>query len=142
MNPQASHTPMKSNQRGEIGYYVNRFEEAMLAGEAVDMRQFLPAPESPLRLPVLRELIQSDLEGRWRRGEHVELERYLIEFPELGGVNQLDADVIYTEYRVRQMFGDRPQIGCYQARFPAQLDRKSTRLNSSHIQKSRMPSSA
>ena len=26
--------------------------------------------------------------------------------------------------------------------FPAEIDRKSTRLNSSHIQKSRMPSSA
>ena len=30
----------------------------------------------------------------------------------------------------------------YEARTPIDLDRKSTRLNSSHIQKSRMPSSA
>ena len=32
--------------------------------------------------------------------------------------------------------------GCEVVTFTADLDRKSTRLNSSHIQKSRMPSSA
>jgi serine/threonine protein kinase len=121
MDPRSGNTPTRSNQWGEIEYYVGRFEAAMQSGAAADLRQFLPTAESPLRSRVLKELLQSDLEARWRRGQPVQLEYYLTEFPELGGAGALDAGVIYEEYRARHMFGDKPLLADYRARFPAQF---------------------
>ena len=43
---------------------------------------------------------------------------------------------------VRRWFGDGGEIAFIDVREDGPQDRKSTRLNSSHIQKSRMPSSA
>jgi serine/threonine protein kinase len=122
MDPRSGNTPTRSNQWGEIEYYVGRFEAAMQSGAAADLRQFLPTADSPMRARVLKELMQSDLEARWRRGQPVQLEYYLTEFPELGGAGALDAGVIYEEYRARHMFGDKPPLADYRARFPAQFD--------------------
>ena len=48
------------------------------------------------------------------------------------------------DYFVQKLkdLGLRVETGKFQAKMEVSLDRKSTRLNSSHIQKSRMPSSA
>ena len=47
--------------------------------------------------------------------------------------------IIYLPFDVNEVWGTRAQV---RVRGEVNGDRKSTRLNSSHIQKSRMPSSA
>jgi serine/threonine protein kinase len=100
---------------------ADQFEEAWEQGDSVDLARHLPPPGDPLRPAVLRELIKTELEIRWRRGRPVQLESYLERFPELGPRAALPADLIYEEYRVRQLYGDRPPLSAFQKRFPAQV---------------------
>src|SRR2546430_15737821 len=92
-----------------------------VSAETVDLGQYLPAPGSPLRPVALHELIKTELEVRWKRGRPIALEYYAERYPELGGLGGLPAQLVYEEYRVRQMHGDRPQLAVYQNRFPAQF---------------------
>src|SRR5262245_14250748 len=99
---------------------ASRFEKVCRAAEAADLTSFLPPPESPLRATVLHELIKTELEVRWRKGRVVGMEYYVEKFPELGGMTGLPASLLYEEFRVRQLYGDRPQLLTYQTRFPNQ----------------------
>ena len=70
----------------EIGT-ASRFDRGALeAGWAAenppDINRFLPA-SGPTRLPLLRELVQIDLERRLKNGEPARVEAYLKRFPEL-----------------------------------------------------------
>jgi serine/threonine protein kinase len=82
----------------------------------------LPAVDDPLRPAILHELVKTDLEIRWRRGQSVELERYLTQFTELAPAGAVPVPLIYEEYRVRHRHGDRPPLEAYQARFPGQYE--------------------
>jgi serine/threonine protein kinase len=84
----------------------------------VDLRPFLPPPEDGLFSLALQELVKSELEIHWRRGYSPLLEDYVRRFPELGSAADLPASLIYEEYRVRQLYGDRPLLSSYQERFP------------------------
>jgi hypothetical protein len=86
----------------------------------VDLAEFLPPREDPLRAITLQELIKTDLEIRWRRGETVKLESYMEHFPELGGTQAIAPALLYEEYRVRQRYGDQPPLATYEKRFPGQ----------------------
>jgi hypothetical protein len=97
---------------------ADRFEEAWKGVETVDLERFLPPAGTPLRAAVLQELIKTELEVRCRRGRPVALEEYAKRFPELGPSATLPTRLIYEEYRVRTLFGDRPPLACYQERFP------------------------
>jgi serine/threonine protein kinase len=97
---------------------ADRFEEAWKGVEAVDIARFLPPAGTPLRAAVLQELIKTELEVRCRRGLAVALEDYAARFPELGPAALLPARLIYEEYRVRCLFGDRPKLAAYRERFP------------------------
>jgi serine/threonine protein kinase len=100
---------------------ADRLEAAWQNAESVDLGSLLPAATDPLRPAALRELVQTDLEIRWRRGETAELERYLQTFPELGSAATLPVELLYEEFRIRQLYGDKPPLDAYQARFPAQF---------------------
>src|SRR5581483_6300294 len=99
---------------------LERFEKAWDTSPAVDLADFLPRPGDPLRLFVLQELVRSELEIRWRRGQSVLLEKYLEHHPELNDPARLPS-LIYWEYCVRQRHGDHPPLDPYQVRFPAQF---------------------
>jgi hypothetical protein len=105
---------------------LDRFEsvwaEVKIPGNAVVLEDYLPSPEDRLRLIVLHELIKTDLEFRWRRGQDVSLDYYLLRFGELGSAEALPAALIYEEYRVRQRYGDKLPISLYQRRFPNQFE--------------------
>jgi hypothetical protein len=102
---------------------LDRFEAAWdrapASATTVDLKPFLPADDR-LRTLTLAELIKADLEIRWRRGQEGLVEQYLEQFPELGNTPTLPAALIYEEYRVRQRFGDKPDLASYQERFPEQ----------------------
>lgn len=101
--------------------FVDRFEAACRVNESVDLTQHLPPAGNPLRAVALHELIKSDLEIHWRRGQRMELEAYLQRFPELGPKSSLSPALIYEEYRVRHVHGDRPPLTAYRDRFPEQF---------------------
>jgi len=89
-------------------------------GSAIDLGQFLPPAGTSLRRIALPELVKTDLEIRWRRGQTVTLEFYLEMFPELGTSRTVPAQLIYEEYRVRQLYGDHLPVEKYRDRFPEQ----------------------
>ncbi len=117
---------LKSGQWEQLESLADRLEQAWSAAPqeaAVDLSRFLPTVGDALRGVALVELVKTDLEIRWRRGQRVRLDYYVERFPDLGTVGTVVADLIYEEYRVRQMHGDRPPLEAYEERFPAQYAR-------------------
>jgi serine/threonine protein kinase len=106
----------------QVEELANRLEAAWQKGGAVDLAAFLPEPGSPIRKSTLLELIKVDMECRWKKGQAVVLEVYVDKFSELGRARDLPATLIFEEYRVRQLHGDRPPIEQYQKRFPQQYE--------------------
>lgn len=103
---------------------ADRFEKAWQedqAGKTVDPAGFLPEAGDPLRPQALIALIGLDLEIRWKRGQVMSLDPYLDKFPELGSVATLSPKLIYEEYRVRHLYGDKPPLDKYRLRFPNQF---------------------
>lgn len=108
----------------QLQEFADRFEQAwQQAGDEtiVSLAEYLPPAGDALRPSALRELIKTDLEIRFKRGLSMVLERYLDDFPELGDRDALPADLIYEEYRVRQLYGDQPALASYRQRFPVQF---------------------
>jgi hypothetical protein len=105
---------------------ADRFEEAWQKvadpQQGPDLVQFLPPPEDLLRPTALQELIKTDLEIRWRRRQTLGLEHYLEKYPELGPRQAVPVALLYEEYRVRQLYGDKPAVSAYQERFPEQFE--------------------
>lgn len=86
----------------------------------LDLTQFLPDSSNPVRGAVLIELVKKDLKERWSRGQPAKLEEYLGKFTDLGDAAALPAALIYQEYLLRHVHGDKPALESYQGRFPAQ----------------------
>lgn len=98
--------------------WVDRFEEVCKQQNDVDLADFLPPLDDPLRPDVLLELICTDLELRYRRGSPILLEEYLRRFPELGGASTFPVSLLLEEYRHRRGFGQPVSLDDYRARFP------------------------
>src|SRR5579883_141838 len=108
------------------------FEQAWQAGGRPPIETLLarlpaddPAAESNHR-HLLEELVKIDLEYRWRAAQTDDendfparplLEDYLHRFPALGPLERLALELIGEEYRVRRIWGDRPEPETYYARF-------------------------
>jgi serine/threonine protein kinase len=114
---------LEADQWDKLQDLADRFEEACKKGPVQDLAQFLPAKEDSLRATALVELIKADLEIRWRRKEGLSLESYFERFPELGNSTSLSPQLIFEEYRVRHLFGDKPVLASYQVRFANQFGR-------------------
>jgi len=103
---------------------TTRFEKAWEAARAVeaapDPSAFLPKSGDATRAVILQQLIAIDLKFRWQHQTPAYLEQYLARFPELGGSESLPPRLIHEEYRLRHCHGDKPRIGSYEERFPAQ----------------------
>ncbi|GIW78641.1 MAG: hypothetical protein KatS3mg105_0448 [Gemmatales bacterium] len=101
---------------------ADRFEKAWQTVHDVqaapELTQFLPPVDDPLRSVVLLELVKTDLEIRWRRGQPAKVEDYLRRFSELGTSDNVSAKLLYEEFRVRHRYGDRPSLDEYKNRFP------------------------
>jgi serine/threonine protein kinase len=116
---------------------VSRFKQAWQAvgtsDGSVDLKDFLPAAQTPLRMVVLLELIKTDLEIRWQRNRGLLLEHYLKEFPELGPAEALPLQLVRAEFRIRQLHGDKPSLASYQERFPGQFPELRRLLNETGV---------
>jgi serine/threonine protein kinase/Flp pilus assembly protein TadD len=110
--------------------FVEAFETAFAASDEVAVGDFLPARDSLLYLPVLRELVRVDLELSWSRGRRRRLDEYFASYPELFEDAASVRDIAYEEYRVRRQSGECPSPDEYRSRFgvdtaewPAESDR-------------------
>lgn len=52
------------------------WNRAPQGGQPPDLARFLPPPADPLRVIILHELIKTDLEICWRKGQPTSLENY------------------------------------------------------------------
>jgi serine/threonine protein kinase len=112
---------LKTSDWSQLQDAAERLEDAWKKGAAVDLEQFLPPPDNPIRLVVLHELIKTDLEMHWKRGQAMLLEQYLTRFPELGTARTLPVALIHEEYHVRRTHDQDLRPGTYQERFPRQF---------------------
>jgi serine/threonine protein kinase len=116
---------LKTDEWRRLMEYIDRFEQAWINAsnptDTIDLRAYLPTPTDSLRPAALQELIKTDLEIRWRGNRGVQLEFYLERCPELGTAASLPPALMYEEYRIRQLYGDRPPLDSYAVRFPAQF---------------------
>lgn len=124
---------LKTEHWRQLQDIAEHFEKAWDAvkgrGEAPALGEFLPAPGDVLRPVALHELIKTDLEIRWRNAQPARLEDYLQRFPELGPPDGLPVALVYEEYRVRTLYGDKPGLDAYQARFPRQFPELQKRID-------------
>jgi serine/threonine protein kinase len=114
---------LNSAQWQDLCNCVSRLEKSLQSGaDAVDLRGYLPPPEAPHRRAVFYELIKAELAARYRRGQGCLLEEFLRRYPELGRADELPAGLLYEEYLVRKLHGERPALDEYRAHFPAQFE--------------------
>jgi hypothetical protein len=113
---------LPSLQELVIGF-EQAWRQTECTGHDVDLESFLPREGDPLRVTALYQLIGIDLEHRWKRGQRIELESYLVRFPDLGSASMLPTDLILREYRARHAHGDCPNLETYRARFPGRFAR-------------------
>src|SRR5262249_31614228 len=112
MNPLPSHT-----HEQDLDDFVRAFEQARQGDGPVDLADFLPKPDHPIFLKVLRELIRLDLEYGWECGLPHPLDEYQSRFPELFHDRASVQEIAYEEYRLRQQAGDSPSAVEYAQRF-------------------------
>src|SRR5688572_3403640 len=93
--------------------FIEAFEAARSANSAADLADFLPAPNHPLYLPILEELVRIDLEQHWRRGESRWLEDYFRRFPQLLEASASVRTLAFEEFRLRRQSGQAPTADEY-----------------------------
>jgi serine/threonine protein kinase len=113
---------LKTEDWQRLQLLAEMLEDAWEKTENVDLGQLLPPTEDPLRAVVLQEFVKTDLEIRWRKSRGWIMEDYLRRFPELGPAAAPPAELLYEEYRVRQLYGDSPPLASYQQRFPQSFE--------------------
>jgi serine/threonine protein kinase len=107
--------------RWQIHEAARDFESALAKSSSVQLTRFLPPPDHPARALFVQELVKVELEFRWKRGWRTLLEDCLAKYPELGPPESWPAQLVYNEYLVRQLHGDRPSVESYRRRFPGQF---------------------
>jgi serine/threonine protein kinase len=106
--------------QNQVSLYEQAWQQAGPQG-TVELEGFLLPPGHSLRLAYVHEFIKTDLEIQWRRGKVTLLDDYVRRFRELRSLRELPAQLIYEEYRIRHLHGDRPDPDAYRSRFPEQF---------------------
>jgi serine/threonine protein kinase len=109
---------LKTTAWDQLQGLLSRFESAWRDASTVDLARYLPPPDHKLRQIALKEMIRTELEIRWRRGQNILTEQYLDRFPELASLPGVLPALLCEEYRARQLFGDKPTLASFQERFP------------------------
>src|SRR5262245_36809758 len=109
---------LSEDQRRLLGSWVERFGRSWDEGRLAAWARELPSPASPLRLPLLVELVKADLQRHWQHGQPVRLEVYLRLYPELGTADTVPGDLIQAEFLARRRAGDPVTAEEFVQRFP------------------------
>ena len=100
-----------------VGDFVEAYEAARVRDGFADIPAFLPHPDHPLYLAVLRELVRIELEYGWERGRLRRLEDYRISFPQLFRDRESLQLITFEDFRLRYQAGDNPVPAEYEQRF-------------------------
>src|SRR6266404_1301261 len=68
--------------------------------------------------PSLLDLLLSDQGRRWQQGEHVLVEAFLSQQPELHGNTAWVLSLLHHEVQLRAQAGEQPELAEYLRRFP------------------------
>ncbi len=93
------------------------FESAWQVGRRPAIRDFLPSDQR-VRLPVLFELVLTDIEFRLADNQRPRVESYLDEFPDLGSSNELLTNLVVGEWELRRVRESLLQPSEFIERFP------------------------
>jgi hypothetical protein len=91
---------LSDEKRALVESWLVRFEQTWDEGKLPSQVRELPADPS-LRQSLLMEMVKIDLERQWQRQRRLLLEDYLRDYPELGTVDSVPADLIQAEYDAR-----------------------------------------
>ncbi|NLY01111.1 MAG: protein kinase [Rhodopirellula sp.] len=109
---------------------IGQFERAWQRDPGIEFDPFLPSADHPLRQRMLVELIKSDQEFRWQRGERRCLEVYLARWEELNGRSELIIELLHAECLTRAVLGEPAGVEEIESRFPTLSDQVDlTRVN-------------
>ncbi len=117
---------MASTEHEPFDSRILAFEQSWQQGHPPVIRDYLPREfDSAEQLALLSELVCIDLEYRWRFAQEEKtaeppktLKDYVQTHPELGTRETLSLELIGEEYRVRRLWGDRPDRETYLSDFP------------------------
>jgi serine/threonine protein kinase/Flp pilus assembly protein TadD len=90
------------NVQHDLEEFVEAFESAWNRNGQADLASFIPSPDHPRYLEVLRELVRVDLEWCWEHGRPKDLNEYRREFPQLFEDPQAVAEIVFEHDRVRR----------------------------------------
>ena len=109
-----------------------KFESAWVETPYPNLRKYLTDHDEQARKTLLIELIQIDMERRWRATETSPADDtlppcpsvadYVSAFPECGSVNDLPIEVLAFEFRVRNLWGNRPNVTEFVSQFPSRRE--------------------
>ena len=111
---------------------IHAFERAWRAESPPSISDTIRNGEPQMRRDLARELAMIDMELRWQAsaegpppndslGAQPTWPDYAAHVPEIGDVAQIPPALIAEEYRVRQLWGDRPSHDRFISRYPDQL---------------------
>ena len=118
-----------SDSGGAFDAAIDAFESAWRSGDSPEIRSFIDKVPLKIRASLLDELIRVDLEYRWKNGSlaatngrprtfpRYKIEDYAASHLELGDPSKPPLDLIVEEFRVRQRWGDHPDIAEFAQRF-------------------------
>jgi thiol-disulfide isomerase/thioredoxin len=119
---QEAASTLTERQSQAVQQFLQKFQQAWGPTAFQDWVERLPRAGSPLRHAALLGLAQVDIQQRWLRGEQVLLERYLEQFPELGGVKEPPTSLVLAECAARRRADAGADLGAVARRFSLRVD--------------------
>lgn len=103
------------------------FQRQWQTGRQPQIESFL-SERPAISVNELAAVVRVDLRQRWRSGEQPAASDYLTRFPRLMPESALVVDLIYTEFLVREEFGERSHLSQLQQQFPQHAAELATQV--------------
>ena len=123
----ASHKLSSQDISRWVDAVCDEFDQRWQAGCFPEIEEVIPpdAEDRGVLIAMLRELLPIDMEYRWRNAlrepvfvkRRPWLEDYIRRFPILGTSSGTVVGLAQREFRIRQIWGDRPSLATYRQRF-------------------------
>ncbi len=114
-----------SSPQGEdlVDWYLRQYEHGQRPSIAEAMAQHTSATPTELTALLCAELAQ-----RWKLGEQIPAEQFFSQYPTLLAARENAIDLIYAEYRQREMCGQSDAVEMFAKRFPLFADDLVTQI--------------
>ncbi|NQV29153.1 MAG: serine/threonine protein kinase [Rhodopirellula sp.] len=128
---------LESNENSDVesdsleSVYEN-FESAWVKTPYPSLREYLSESNDEVKTTLLIELIQIDMERRWRTDGTLPaadslparptVADYVSAFPECGCLEDVPVELLAAEFRIRHLWGDCPDVTDFLAQFPERVE--------------------